>query len=47
MWEVACPNCRRTLRAIGGDVDLVIHRYTPAGELIDTITVLNGELRPS
>lgn len=46
VWEVACPTCRRTLRAIGGDVDLVIHQYTPEGKLIDTITVLMGEPRP-
>lgn len=42
-WEVACPNCRRTLRAIGANVDLVIHRYTPEGVLIDTLTILDGE----
>ncbi len=45
VWEIACPNCRRTLRAIGADVDLVIHRYTPEGELIDTLTLLKGEER--
>lgn len=43
VWEVACPTCRRTLRTIGADVDLVIHRYTPEGEYIDTRTVLHGE----
>lgn len=42
-WEIACPNCRRTLRAIGADVDLVIHRYTPEGALIDTLTIFKGE----
>jgi hypothetical protein len=40
VWEVACPNCRRTLRALGADVSLVVHRYTPEGVLIDTHTVL-------
>lgn len=45
VWEIACPNCRRTLRAIGADVELVIHRYTPEGELLDTFTVLNGDAK--
>jgi hypothetical protein len=45
VWEIACPNCRRTLRAIGADVDLVVHRYTPEGELIDTLTIFQGEVR--
>lgn len=43
LWEVACPNCRRTLNILGGNVRLVIHRYTPEGTLVDTRTILNDE----
>lgn len=44
LWEVACPNCRKTLNLIGGDVRYVIHRYTPQGVLVDTRTILNGDV---
>ena len=34
--EVACPHCRRRLRAAGQDVDLVLHRYNLLAEHVET-----------
>lgn len=42
-WEIACPGCRRTLRAIGADVRYILHRYEATGEYVDTLTILTDE----
>jgi hypothetical protein len=36
MLEVACTDCRNTARRSDRHVVLVLHVYTPAGELVDT-----------
>lgn len=37
--EMACQDCRRRLRSEGRAVQLVLHRFDIAGELIETVTV--------
>jgi hypothetical protein len=37
--ELACQDCRRTLRKEGQDVALVLHRYDIIGNLIETVSV--------